>query len=468
MAEPIDSAVLLEDVLQVTQTQYMPKYEEEYPDRFGLTTNRIFTPMEIEVVGTGAVMQCEISPSDTTRTSNDPLAPFAAPDQFRPTTITLRFNKQTPSASDFTTFSASAQVDDIDLQTRGKGAIVDYCERIYSQTEPDYKEKLAIYRNIPRNGVLAYVNGTPTLNNSYYQTGASSTATNSGGARLQVDNGSLAYFKEGRRVDFINPSTGAVRAGNIMVTDINVADNSIGFVFNTTGITAWTSTGDLSTVADNDYIVLSGSYNAGMYSMGAYFARPSAGESFIGGVDRTTSGYRWMLPVATREGVASAVVTKSMFDDMAIAMIFKGELRKDGMAAVTYPTVTQALRNQIGEDAFFQYPIGDTREERFANFGSIGLNYQHDQFGTMKIIPDALHPSNSIRFLSGGTWKSAHYGWKGLRAMPSGYGGKWYRMPESTPNTGLGKIWKADFYSIQTDWCTRPWENGVILNVSAT
>lgn len=468
MAEPLDSTFLLEDALSITQTQYMPKYEEEYPDRFGLTTNRFFTPAEKPVVGVGAVMQAELSPTDTTRTDTDPLGPFAAPDQFQATSLTARFSKTNPAANDFTSFSASAQVDDIDLQIKGAGSIVDYCERIYSQTEPDYKEKLAIFRNIPRSGQLALVNGTPTLNNSYYSGGATSTATNTGGARVVIDNGSLAYFKEGRRLDFLNPTTFVVNAGNVRVTDINVADNSIGIVFNTTGMTSALSTGNLANVADNDLIVMSGTYGKGMYSMGAYMGRPTAGESFIGGVDRTTSGYRWLLPVATREGVTAAPITKSMFDDMAIAMIFKGELPKDLMAVVTYPTLEQALRTQIGEDGFFQLPLGDSRADRFMNFGSMGLNYQHSQFGTMKIMADPLHPSTSCDFFANGTWTSLHYGWKGLRAMPSGYGGRWYRMPEAAPNSGLGKMWKADFYSIQTDWCNRPWQNGRILNVTAT
>lgn len=45
MAEPIDSAVMLEDAAEIVQEQYFNKYEEQYHDRFGSTTNKMFMPM---------------------------------------------------------------------------------------------------------------------------------------------------------------------------------------------------------------------------------------------------------------------------------------------------------------------------------------------------------------------------------------------------------------------------------------
>lgn len=468
MAEPRDSATFLEDVSAIVQQKYMPEFTEEYSSRFGRTTNKLFRLDEMEITGDGRTMQVELAPGDTVRASADVLGAFAAPDRFEPGTLKARFNKQTTSANDFIQISASAQVDDIDIEEAGKGSIVDFCDRIYKQVMPNYEEHLAQLRQSSRNAVQAWCNGTPTLNNSWYIGGATSTATNTGGLRVAVDNGSIANFRRGARLDFINPATGTVRAGNVRVTDVNEADLTIGVAFTSDqSFAPWVSTGDLATVADNDYIVRSGEYNAGLYSMGAWFSRPVAGESFLGGVDRTTAAFRWLNTRATREGSAAIQVNKSMFNAAAIMLGFLSEDDDTGPVIMTDPTIHQTLRDQIGEDAFIQLPVDDDRMKRFANFGSVGLNYQHGVFGVVKIAADPLCPPNVVRIIASNTWKALYYGWRGLRPVPSGKGGHWYRMNEAAPNTGLGKMWKADWYAIQTDFCTQPWKNGQILNVTA-
>lgn len=467
MAEPNDTATYLEDVSAIIQQEYFAEFEVETAGRFGSTTNRLFQLDSEAIHGDGRTMQVELAPADTVRMQIDPLGAFAAPDAFQATTIKVRWNKQTLTAHDFSEVSASAQVDDIDLRAGMNGAIVDFPDRIYRQIMPNYDEHLAILRHLPKTAVLGTVNGTtPGLNNNWY--GASSgTVTNTGGLRCIVSGMSIAAIRPGTRLDFLNPTSFVVNAGNVQVTDVNPADKSIGVAFISTGITTRRSTGQLSNVSSTDVITFSNEYGKGMYSMGAYFGRPTAGESFIGGVDRSTSGYRWMLPTATREGSASAVVTRSMFNDAAIAMGFRSEDQLMGMVFMTDPTIHQSIRDQIGEDSFIQLPTDDSQLKRFGNFGSVGLNYQHGVFGMVKIAADPLCPPNTIRIIASKTWKSLYYGWKGLQFLP-GERGNWYRLNENTPNVGRGKIYKCDAYTNQVDWCTRPWLNAIILNVTAS
>lgn len=466
MAEPRDSAAFLEDVTDILQEQYFPKFEEEY-ERFGSTTNRLFSPDAQEVTGDGRTMQVEVAPADTVRLNNDPLGSFAAPDVLEPDKIKVRFQENSPSTNDFSEVSASCQFSDIDIVEAGKGSIVDFCDRTYRMVNSNYDEHMAILRHADRTAAIALVNGTPELNNGWALTNSTGTATNAGGLRCAVDTGSIAAFRRGTRVDFINPSTGVVNAGNIRVTDVNPSDLSVGFAYTSTGITARLSTGNLANVADNDIICFSGEYNKGLYSLGAWFSRPTAGETFLGGVDRSTADKRWLLTTATREGATSATINKSMFNDAAIAMGFRAEDEQSGLVFMTDPTIHQKLRDDIGEDAFIQIPVSDDRMKRFANFGSVGLNYQHGTFGVVKIVGDPLCPPNTVRIIAKNTWKSLYYGWKGLRPVKEG-GGHWYRMNDGTPNTGRGKIWKADWYALQTDFCTKPWLNCRIMNVTAT
>lgn len=469
MAEPFDSAWLLEDSSAIIQQQYFSEFTEESPGRFGSTVNKYFKPSAEAITGDGKTMQIELAPGDTVRFGTDPLGAFASPDMFQSGTLKVRFNKATTSANDFSTVSASAQTNDIDLEVAGRGSIVDFVERMYKQIMPEYDEKLAIHRHIGRTALVGTVNSTPPkLNNAPNMDSASGTATNAGGARFAVSAGSIAYFRAGTRIDIYNGATPVVR--NVAVTDSNPADLSIGvqYVTGSNPVRNSDGPGTLASVASGYSIYFAGERNAGMYSLGAYFAAPATGgtDSFIGGVDRNSAAYRWLIPTSTRVAATSAVLTKAMVDDLAIAMGYRTE-DENGPVITTSPDLHQKLRNEYTEAAFLNIPDGDNRLKRFANFGSMGLNYQHPVFGLVKVISDVLHTPGTVRCITPETWRSLYYGFRGLKQMPGQKGG-WYRVTEATPNTGLSKVWKCDWYALQTDWCSQPWKNGQILNVTAS
>jgi len=470
MAEPYDSAWLLEDVSAIIQQQYFPEFTEEAPGRFGAVVNKYFKPSMDAITGNGKRMQVEIAPGDTVRFGTDPLGPFAQPDVFQAGQIDVRFNKQTPANSDFSHISASCQTNDIDLEVAGRGSIIDFVERMFKQIMPEYDEKLAIHRHLSRSAQVGTVADTPKQNNAFNMTQATTgSVTNTTGARFTVSGGSIAYFRPGTRIDIVNASTGLTVAGNVAVTDSNPADLSIGVQAITAAGTnpERLGNGNLASVTSGMLIYYTGERNAGMCSLGAYFSAPAVtGDSFIGGVDRSSSSYRWMIPVSTRVGATSATLTKSMVDDLAISMGYRDE-SEQGVVITTSPDLHQKLRNEYTEASFLNIPDGDNRLKRFANFGTMGLNYQHPVFGLVKVISDVLHVPNTVRVIVPETWRSLYYGFRGLKMMPGTKGG-WYRVTETTPNTGLSKIWKCDWYALQTDWCSQPWKNGQILNVSAT
>lgn len=470
MPEPRDSTTVLEDVPQIIQKVYMKRFDPQYIGRHGKSLNRIFKPDSEETTGGGKTMQTETAPGDNARASTDALGAFAAPDHLEAASIEVRFNRTTPSSSDFTRISASCQTDDIDVQEAGKGSQVDFVKRMYGQVVDSYDERLAQLRQCGRNAVLAFVNGSTGSNAAATSTtwyAITGSATNTNGIRFAVDNGSIANFRKGARIDVINPSTGLARAGNLRVNDVNYDNLTVGATFtSSTAYPPWTSTGDVSLVADNDYVVRSGEYNQGLYSLGAWLSRPTVAESFLGGVDRTALAYRWMITNATREGQTPTQITQSHFDDMAIMMGYLDDTDDTGPILTAHPKVLQTIRRQIGEDSIIQVPYGDSRLERFGNFGSTGLNYQHPVFGIVKLHADPLHPDNIVRLLSMGTWIGMYYGWKGLRPL-SENGGHWYRMNEAAPNTGKGIMLKCDWYAFHCDFCTQPLKNGTIQAITA-
>lgn len=468
MAEPRDSSVNLQDVSGILQTQYFPEFTEESPQDMQQTTNKLFTPDTQEVTGSGKTLQVELASGDSVRWGNDPLGDFPAPDRFQETTLTVRFNANTLTSNDFSTIGASAQVNDIDLREAGKGSIIDFCDRIYNQVMPTYEYKLAIHRHLPKTAKVALVNGTPKQGDQIAFANCTATPTNTTGLRVPVDTGAVAALRPGVRIDFYR--AGVLIAGNVRVNAYNPADKSIRVEFNTAAATpAWNSTGLLGSVADNDEIYYSGEYGKGMHSIGSYMTRPAAtGDSFIGGVDRQNKSYEWLNPISTREGSTSTKITKTHFNDLAIAMGFAMN-SSGGMTFMTDPELHQGLRDEIGEDAMIEIPVDDSRMKRFANFGSVGLNYQHAQFGLVKILSDPLAIPNTVRVLAPDTWRTLYYAWKGLQPMKATEsGGHWYRPSANTPNTGDSKFWKADWYCNQMDFCFKPWLNAQILNVTAT
>lgn len=468
-SEPYDSAWMLEDASAIIQQQYFSEFTEEAPGRFGSQTNKYFKPSMEAISGDGKTMQVELAPGDTVRFGSDPMGAFASPDMFQASSIKVRFNKQDTTLNDFSHISASCQTNDIDMENGGKGSIVDFVERMYKQIMPEYDEKLAIHRHIGRSALVGNISGTVKQNTTFnYAQSTSGSVTNTTGARFVVSNGSIAYFRAGTRIDIYNGSSKVV--GNVAVTDSNPADLSIGvqFVSGSNPVrNSVNGTGSLATIADGYSIYYAGEYQTGMYSLGAYFSIPAtSGDSFIGGVNRAASGYRWMNPVQTRAGASSAVLTKSMIDDLGTAMGFRQE-DEIGCAITCDPLLHQKLRNEYTEAAFLNIPDGDNRLKRFANFGASGLNYQHPVFGLIKIQADVLHTPGVVRLITPEYWRSLYYGFRGLKMMPGTKGG-WYRVTENTPNTGLSKIWKCDWYALQTDWCSQPWKNGQISSVTAS
>lgn len=456
----------LEDVSDMIQVLYRDKFDAQSSAMWGQTTNKVFRHSNEIVKGQGQTVQVEIGPADSVRFNTNMLGAFATSQRLKPYSYNVRWSET--GTCDFVRVSASCTATEWDIKNAGGGLIEDFVMRTYRQIDADYEEKLAIHRNIGRTARLALVNGTAKLNNSQNYTDATGTATNAGGARVAFDAGSRAYFRPNARVDFYS-SAGVLHAGNILVTDINRADSSIGLSFSSGGPAGENSTGDLSTVADNDEIFFAGERNAGMYSMGAYFGMPSSGDSFIGGVDRTSANARWMIPTATRAeaSTTSAKITKSMFNTLGEAM---GYIDEDGIGGVFQmcPEVHNTLRDEIGEQSFIQLPINDDRMKRFAHFGSVGLVYQHPTFGVTQFVADPLAPSTEVRFIVPETWVAMYYAWKGLEKMPGDGGRHWYRMNEAVPNTGRSLVWKADWLGTQLDLCTMPWKNGVIKNISAT
>lgn len=442
----------------------MSKFFEQYHDRFGSVTNKLFQPETGEVVGDGINMKYELGPADSVRMQTNPLGDIANPANIDPGTVKIRWNESDSNAHDFTQVSARTQTTIYTKENGSRGTIVDLVDRIYNSIMKDYNEKLAILRHCGRSAQLGLVNGTPKQNDKNTYSAATATASNSAGMRIKLDTGSISVLRPNARYDFINPSTGAVRAGNIHCTDVNFVERSAGFKVGPAGRPSDASTGNLANVADNDIIVYSGTYNQGIWSFGSYFEDVVDTATFMTGANRMSAAYRWMIPMKVDAG--SAALSQSHFNQLAIAQNFISEDPATGVVFMSDPTQHQVLRNELGEESFIQITDKDDRYKKFYNFGSTGLNYQHASYGIVKIQSDPLARSDRVLVLLNGKWKTLSYAWKGLRPIRETNGSHWYRMNQATPNTGKGLAYCADWVGNVADWCNEPWRQGAITSLA--
>lgn len=488
MASPHDEAISLKDLSNFLQEQYVDKIWEQV-SRFGKSTNRIFRDaksQEIEVGGDGVTFHVEDGGVDTVRTGVNPDTDFHDPSGYIDRKVKARFLENgTATTNDFREMHGSMQVRHTDLKNKAKGAVTNLAKRLVTQLTQDYDEKLAIHRHQGSDAKVGrWSNGASTsVKQNDFHTLSGATAYPLGtdtGFRIELPTGvSPSVFQPGRKfvvynvtdATYVHTAASATGSGALItVTDLNPDDQSVGFSCSNAMadniVTTSLGGGDTLDLyfGSATGTTVNSEKDAGLYSFGAWFGRPASGDSFIGGLDRTSPDNRWMLTTMTRESAASAQLQTSMLNDLAVAMSF----HNDGtslMAAYSDHRLNQRLRDAIGEDTFIPYPTGGTRDERFAHFGTMGVYYQHPLFGLTILMADPLAPPNTIRFLKRGTWVQLNWGWKGFEMLP-GTEGMWYRMGSSAGAAAAhSKVYRADGYCLHCDVCTLPKQNGGILNV---
>lgn len=472
MAQPYDSAATmnLAAISAIIQQQYFPEFEKQYYMNGSLEA-RLFNPADDAVVGDGKTLQVKVARGDTGRTSTDMLADMQQPRNFTANSIKVRFNERDQTANDFTRFTANGRVSHWDIENGSAGLIASVAQTVYEDITEDYSNKLSLFRHLRRTGRVATIITSGKKNNDALTfADATSYTTGAVTCRIKIQNGPIAGIQVGQVFD-IYTSAGVLIFSKAQVTDVNTTDNSVGLMRADSD-----STANFDSVTTDHELFYSGTRSAGIYSMGEWFARPVSGDSFIGGVSRFTgtsmSNYRWLLPTTVGEGETAVTIKKADFDSAGDAIGFVAETPM-AYVCLTDAKMQTALRQTIGNDAIIINPVDAGNSERFANFGSMGVHYQHPTLGRVVIASTPYAIPNTIRFINPGDWKALSYGTKGLRFMPplggaGGAAGMWYRLPAATPNSGAGFFYQIDAVAVHCDFCHNPRRQLQIINRTST
>lgn len=461
-----DATLVLNEVSSLVQEGYYDEYLPQH-DRMSGTLGRLLKLAGEPVSGDGKTWQNEIQKYDSVRGSTDMISDFASPGQFVPLNVKVRWNESTPASNDFIKLSGSGQTSIWEVSgATNNGTIIAIAKRLLDQLTADFGEKRAIYQNITRSARLALVNGAPKNNDA--NTFASCTTYTAGSttARILVDNGSLAFFKPGVILDAYT-SVGGLDFTLMVVTDVNYGDGSVGL-----GRYSSDSSTNFDQLADNDEIFLNSTRNMGAYSAASWYSLPVAGESFIGGVDRTSANYRWMYPTTYVPTGATATapvpIQTAFFDSLALSMQYAQDDPYRLTPIIMPLDISQSLRTKIGNDAFVPFTaLGQDMQKRYADFGITNLNYQHPAFGMVSLMSDVFATPGTVRFYNPSTWLSLQYGTRGLQFMNDGDIGMWRRLPSNVAGNGYSMIYRCEAYETLAVYCTNPYKNGQIINVTA-
>jgi hypothetical protein len=470
MAQPYDGATtLLSDLGDAVRQVYHEKFVSMIP-RFGKKTNRLFKFSKRRLDGDGVNIQVMDRNLYGARTGTDINADFHTARAFSADSYKVTLS-ETPGSNHFRRVALSLQVSHLDLKRRmnSDASAVDFKEELVSQSMKNIAEHIALRRHLDSTAKIATINGTPARNDN--RLFASCTAIDNPttqGARFPVDGGSIAGLQPGM---VLHSYTGTTQDYTLQVTDYNPRDLSVGvYGVNTAtdplnGSTAVNITG----LADNDNLYLSGEKDANILSLGHWFSTPSTGDSFFG-KDRTDPINRYLLPHVSGPS-SNAQLSVTHIDNLAIEMGYIEEDPEGGYVALTTPELEQRYRNQIGADVVIQFPTDEGTKKLFANYGFEGSVYRHPTIGRIVLQSDPFAPTEKIRFLKIGDWESlcapttgGEFGWEWLPGDVNG----WYRMASSTAGNGNTTTYRMDGMLLMCDICLRPRQQAQIVNVTHT
>lgn len=452
-----DEAVytLLSDASNALREVYHEGFADVY-QRFGRTTNKIFTLSKRRIDGDGITIQYRLRNMYATRIDSDINAGFgrarapeygkfkavlsenAASNHFRRLSIRL--------STTYWDALRAATSDNVALKRK-------WTEELISQAIGDINERLAHARNLPASGLLGTVLGTPKKNDSITYSGASAIGT-TGGARVVITGGSIAYFQAGM---YLDRYTGSTKDGTVYVTDYNPVDNSVGLY----GLDANgnpSANVNINDIASGDNFYHVDGKDKNVYSLGEWFnSSYSAGESFF--LDRTTVNGRALLPTVYQPTAgANTTLSYIHLEELGQKMQYVIE---DGMSAKNYvahcpPDLEKRLRLEVGSDALILVSSDGDDGRRLAKAGFDGFSYRSPSMGRVVLSPDPLAKLNTIRFLRIGDWEMLHPGTPGIVWLPGTMAGDWYRPETGSPGQGQGTFLMKDGMMAFCDVCVAP------------
>ncbi|HNB58774.1 MAG TPA: hypothetical protein PK308_00575 [Phycisphaerales bacterium] len=465
MSQPYDGTI--HSRLSALEKLFKETYSDELLEptyMSGGPSVSMFDFQDESIGGDGMTFKIKRMKSAPTSFSRSALAEFGLADRpYLDSEYKYRFHQTDPSKNDFGRASAAVQVSWYDIKNASKQAMIDLVKENVKDFRDDMKWKKAVARNTGRSCILAYVNGTKKNNDGKYMGDCSAYTSGATSFRANIDNGTPARFRPGDLCDVVDTG-GTVVADRVKVTDVSPEDPSgasVGFL-----VDANATITNCDGVADNYYIVISGSYNQGPWTVQDWMTPPSSGDSFIGGVDRNDAKYRLLQPMFMRKGQSAKQVSEDDLLNLGRARAYLMDKSEVSVIRASMEIV-DSLRKQIPAAAFVEWPTTGANTKRWSHLGTSGLTYQSPQMGLVNFQGDPMMVSDYMDCYDLGGFREASYGAKGVQILEGDAVGMWSRMNSATPGAGKTLVYRAEGFYLFGDRCRDPIMNARVLNLTA-
>lgn len=466
-----EAITALSDVSSILYEDYRDGFWEQFYRHAGRVTNKLFRADKMNVGSDGINYKFMLNNMNGVRIGADPLSDFPSPGSISAAELKIRYAEGNVSGNDFRDFKGTIQTSFADLKRayreaqRGNvGAVIDLAATLQKQLVDDFSETIARFRHLPSDAKVAQVNGSLKKNDRENYSDAGAHASPYTSARMQIDSGAIAMFQPG--------TSWVVGTSEVYftVTDYNPTDSSIGVTVDSDSPTsAFNSTAN---TYDNMWIYpkpKSGtSKSTGMYGLASWYGTPSVGETWLGGVDRTSTSWRHLLPTRYTPSSSTVAISKDHFDHVATISQY---VRDENYTPVvlTHTSVADAIRRSVGYDTV---TFDNPDQSREFSFGTPGLYWFHPALGRVRIESDTIASPNRVYIIIPQTWDSLMYGTASgsqpFEYLPGSIAGIWQNMQSTTPGGGASMFFRASGVLLGLcDACRQPRLNMSIENIKA-
>jgi len=271
-------------------------YDKTFPEmnaELGSPSARIVR-MSDEILGASTTFQMSTGRADSARSNSSMDTDYSVPQQSAVTSLEVRLNDRDASKNDFRRIDVLSRISMSDRIRAGNDPsfAVNLMHRVVKQSIDSAITSISKLLNSPASGKIAAQNGAAKLDDAENYTAASTYASGTE-ARIVIDGGAIAMFSPNNIVDLYD-SSGNLLADSLLVGYVNVVDYSIGLK-----ITDASTVANLDALADNAEIFRSGERGQGFIGgFSETFKKDiTAGDSWFGGLDRSTTDGRNFLPI---------------------------------------------------------------------------------------------------------------------------------------------------------------------------
>jgi len=417
--------------------------------RVGTPTMQRLKPAAMHTTARDNWLQYEVAAADSARMNTNLLRDYGTPNKSKAGSLNYRYDPDNPALNDVVGIDSVARVSLADMEKAGTpDGMMSLAQKVTKDVFAGINETPSTMMHSDAGASIGAVNGTKVKPTTDFANGDTYVSGDTS-ATIAIDGYSIGVYRRGMVLDLYNGETMVL--DNIYVRHVDYDQHTI-VVERTSDTTAL----NLDGIVDNLTIYRSGEKGQGFKtSFGGVFPETvTAGESWVGGVDRSTIDYMHLLPMMLRRNNATPELpSQSHLDALGLAMGYaKAGTKENPYTLFAGNGLIQSMRNSIGD---MNVVMASNTNNKDNQFGNASLRYHHPDLGEIEMVSDVTARNDRFTFLKTQNVKMMQAGFKGLHIATEGNGLGYFERLEGTNGVRGG----SKFYKMEASlWETPVWE----------